>query len=58
MFGEQRRQLEADRRAVDDPPDAADHHPVGAMGAAQHQGGERVVRAGEARPWPEPPNQD
>ena len=49
VLGDQRAEIEPDRRAVDDPPFARDHHPVGAMRAAQHQRGERIVRAGEAR---------
>ena len=39
----------SDRRAVDHPPAAGDHHPVGAMRAAQHQRRQRIVRAGKAR---------
>ena len=32
-----------------DPPFARDHHPVGAMGAAEDKRRDRVLRAGEAR---------
>ena len=35
--------------AVDDAPAAGDHHAVGAVRAAEHERGERIVRAGKSR---------
>ena len=49
MLSDQRREVDADRRAVDHPPLAGDHHAVGAVRAAQNQRGERVMGAAEAR---------
>ena len=42
-------EIEPDRLPVDHPPFAPDHHPVGAVCAAQNQRGQRIVRAGETR---------
>ena len=49
MMGHQRREIDPDRRAVDHTPFAGDHHPIGAMRAAQYQRGERILSAAEAR---------
>ena len=49
VVGHQLCEIDADRRAVDHAPLAGDHHPVGAMRAAQHQRRERIMRAGKAR---------
>ncbi len=49
MGGDQAGEVEADDGAVDDPPLAGDQHPVRAVGAAEQQGGQRVVAAGETK---------
>ena len=49
MLGDQACEIEPDRRTIDDAPFARDHHPVGAMRAAQNERRERIMRAREAR---------
>ena len=49
VLGDQRVKVESDRRAVDDPPFARNHHPIGAVRATEDESRERIVRAGEAR---------
>src|SRR5271165_2423274 len=49
MLGDQRREVEPDRLAVDDAPVAGDHDAIRPMRAAQNERGERIVRAREAR---------
>ena len=49
MIGDQLGHVEAFDLAVNYPPLAANHHAVGLVGAAQQQGGNRVVAAGEAQ---------
>ncbi len=49
VLGDQRLEINPLRLAVDHPPAAGDHHPVGAMGAAERERGDRVLRAAEAR---------
>jgi len=49
MLSDQRGEIESDRQAVDNPPFACDHHPIGAVRAAENQRRERIVRAREAR---------
>ena len=41
--------IDAWRHPIDDPPLSGHHDPVGAMGAAQYEGGERIAGAGEAQ---------
>ena len=45
----QGRQVEIDDLPAGDPPRAADHYAVGAMGAAKDEGGKRVARPRKAR---------
>src|SRR5699024_10405306 len=42
--------VRAESAAVDDPPPAGDHHPIGLLRAAEDEGGNRIVRAGEGQP--------
>src|SRR5271163_3632013 len=49
VLGDQRIKVDPDRRAVDNPPFARDHHPIGAVRAAENQRGKWIVRAREAR---------
>ena len=42
-------QVEIDDPPLDHPPCAADHDPVGTMGAAQHEGGQWISRPRKAR---------
>ena len=49
VLGDQRLEVDVLRRAVDHPPAAGDHHPVGAMRAAERERGDRILRAGKAR---------
>src|SRR5699024_2058065 len=42
--------VRAEGAAVDDPPPAGDHHPIGLLRAAEDEGGNRIVRAGEGQP--------
>ena len=49
MAADQVGYIEAGDRAVNHHPIAADHHPVGAMRAAQHQRGQRIAMAGKAQ---------
>ena len=48
MLGDQLIKVDPDRRAVDNPPFARDHHPIGPVRAAENQRGKRIVRAREA----------
>src|SRR5579862_6891171 len=49
MRGHQAREVDADRRSVDDAPLAVHHDAVGAMRAAQDERGQRIMRAGKTR---------
>lgn len=49
VLGNQPGHVQARHLPIDHPPFAADHHPIGAIGAAQQQGAERVVAAGKTQ---------
>lgn len=49
MAGLERREVDADDFPVFHQPAAADHHPVGAMGSAEHKARQRILAGREAR---------
>ena len=42
-------EIDPERLPVDDAPSAADHHPIGAVGPAQHQSGYWIADARKAQ---------
>ncbi len=49
MLGDQLGEVNIFGMAADHAPAAGDHHPVGAMRAAERERGDRILRAAEAR---------